>query len=126
MADGRAWLVGKYADVDVVGAANQPVEWSAGEALPPLLASAVSHENLRNAMIVSELEQRFNGVLPIQDLNARIRGAGDREVALQSFLIGGGNLRLAYIHHGKIAVEPVGIALAAGDHGRGIGTRSDT
>ncbi len=47
------------------------------------------------------------------------------EVAFQRLLIAGGYFGLAHVGHGEIAMKPVGIALAARDHGRGVGARRD-
>src|ERR1700733_490172 len=81
LEDGPTWLMGKYSHINVVRAANYPIQRRTSEPLPPLLARAVADENLRDAVFVSELQQSLDGVLAIQDLDAGLRFARNRKVA---------------------------------------------
>ncbi len=78
---------------------------------------AVADENLRDAVLVGELQQRLDGVLSIQNLDMGLRGARDGQIALQRLLIVGGYFGLADVSHRQVAVKTVGVALAARDHG---------
>ena len=56
----------KYPHIDVICAANQPIERRTSEPFPPLLARAVADENLRDAVFVRELQQSLDGVLKLR------------------------------------------------------------
>ena len=65
------------------------------------------------------------GSSPVQDFDVRLGVARNRQVAFQRGLIVGGNLGLPYVRHGQVAMEPIRVALAAGDHHRAVGPRRD-
>src|ERR1039457_6636486 len=80
-------LMGEHADVDVVGAADQAIEWSAGKPLPPFLAGAVAHENLRDAAFARKIEDGVDGIFSIQKLDVSLCVARDGKIPVERGLI---------------------------------------
>ncbi len=63
------------------------------------------------------------GSFAVEDVDLRLLRAGQHDVAVEGAAILRRQVRLVHVDREQLAVKPVGIPPAAGEHGRGVGAR---
>src|ERR1035438_57510 len=108
--------MGKEADVEILGLVDQLLDGTA-------LALRVAEEELRDALLVRKLEQRVHEMEALEAIHLGAHFTGQRQVLIETGLIGGVQNGLFHIGHQQGAVEPPGVALAAFKHGPRVAAR---
>src|SRR6266446_6537885 len=113
----------KDSDVDTFRRANQAEHRITEEAIPPGVACAVPDENLRNAFLTGEIDNRGYRIVAFQDFG---RGTGFFrciEIFSNGDSFSFGPPRLAHIYCVQFTLKTLFVALPAFNHCRSIGMR---
>lgn len=117
--------MGKDADVDAFGGADEAVEVAAEAALPPAVSAAVADIDLSDATLAGEAQDSVDGVFAIEFDDFGAFGAGGYETVADLLALVGGPFGAVEVNCDELAVKAVAVACAAGQHAGGVGARRE-
>ena len=108
--------VGEEADVEIFGRVDQLLDGTA-------VALRVAEEELRDALLMRELEQGLREIAALQAMHLRADFARQGQMLVQTGPVGGVQAGLFHVGGQQRAVESPGVALPAFEHGAGVAAR---
>src|SRR5262245_50519867 len=108
--------MGEDADIHALRAADQAVQGTSHPPLPEAFVHAVAYKDLGDPVGARESQNRFNGVVTGERMDLTAEAARLMQRALDAGMLLRPQTRLLHIGDEEVAVEAVGIALAAVEH----------